>query len=197
MKRLNICIDIDGTITNPYDWIGLANKYFNTSIEPYNVTEYEIDKVLGVTREEYLEFYDKFGEMIHLNATVRDNANEKLKELSKRHNLYYVTAREKRMTEVTYKWLRMNEFPMDSVFLLGSHYKVDKAKELNCDVFIEDRYENAIQLALAGFKVLLVDCYYNRLPVIPGITRVFNWNEIYNEIKKLEIRKEEAIQEIA
>ncbi|MFT9498194.1 hypothetical protein [Anaerosolibacter sp.] len=68
--------------------------------------------------------------------------------------------------------------------MLGSHYKVNQAKELGCDIFIEDRYENAIQLALAGFEVLLMDCNYNRLPLIPGITRVYDWKEVYKVIEE-------------
>lgn len=28
MNTLNICIDIDGTITKAYDWLDMANKYF-------------------------------------------------------------------------------------------------------------------------------------------------------------------------
>lgn len=28
MNNLNICIDIDGTITEPYYWLEISNKYF-------------------------------------------------------------------------------------------------------------------------------------------------------------------------
>jgi hypothetical protein len=78
--------------------------------------------------------------------------------------------------------------------MLGSHYKVERAKQLECDIFIEDRYENAIQLALEGFQVLLVDCSYNRLPLLPGITRVRDWIEIYEEIETIyeKLNKAEA-----
>ncbi|MBS3995387.1 MAG: hypothetical protein KGZ33_06290, partial [Alkaliphilus sp.] len=57
-----------------------------------------------------------------------------------------------------------------------------KAKELSCDIFVEDRYENAMELALSGFEVILIDCGYNRKSLMPGITRVFNWREINNAI---------------
>jgi uncharacterized HAD superfamily protein len=85
---------------------------------------------------------------------------------------------------VTIKWLKSRKFPEKEVYLLGSHYKVDKAKELGCDVFIEDRCENALDLFSAGFKVLLIDCYYNRMPLPKGIIRVKNWDEIHGEIIK-------------
>jgi uncharacterized HAD superfamily protein len=38
MKNLNICIDIDGTITEAYYWLDLCNQYFNKKIEKKEVT---------------------------------------------------------------------------------------------------------------------------------------------------------------
>ncbi|MTI67706.1 MAG: hypothetical protein FH753_14055 [Firmicutes bacterium] len=182
--RFNICIDIDGTITNPYCWLDALNKHFNKKVEPKDVTEYEIHKVLNIAREDYLKFYDVYGEKLHLNATARSNAREVLYKLNATHNISYVTARPKRMEDVTRMWFENKNLPMTEVYLLGSHFKVKKAMELNCDIFIEDRYENALQLALKGFKVLLIDCNYNRYPLVSGMTRVFDWDDIYTEISK-------------
>ena len=86
---------------------------------------------------------------------------------------------------LTHGYLRKNEIPYDDLFVLGSHYKVDTARELNCDIFIEDNYDNAIQLSDAGFNVLLIDTYYNRKPLNENIIRVYDWIEIYGVIKKL------------
>ncbi|WZL72557.1 hypothetical protein QBE52_16045 [Clostridiaceae bacterium 35-E11] len=182
MQALNICVDIDGTITEPYYWLQKANAYFNKKIEPKDVTQYYVDEVLGVPREDYLAFYHRFCEELHLHAEIREDAQNILSELEKLHQIFYVTAREEKLEQVTRRWLDIHNLPNGKLFLLGSHYKVNKAKEVNCDIFIEDRYENAIQLALAGFHVLLIDCEYNRQHVIPGITRVFSWQHIYKEI---------------
>lgn len=182
--NLNLCIDIDGTITNPYHWLDLLNDYFKTSIEPHQATEYEIHKVLNVPDDDYLKFYDIYGEYMHANEKCRDEANSVLWKLNQDHNVFYVTARDIKMKNATESWFKKNELPKGQLYMLGSHYKVEKAKELNCHIFIEDRYENAIQLALAGFEVLLIDCYYNRQPSIPGIIRVENWTEINDQIEK-------------
>ncbi|WP_026894425.1 5' nucleotidase, NT5C type [Clostridiisalibacter paucivorans] len=195
MNKLNICVDIDGTITAPYTWVEDANKYFKTKITEKDVTKYEIHEVLGVSRESYLEFYQRHGEKLHLEASPRIYAKYGLDTINIMHNLYYVTARQKNMENVTRKWFIKENLPKGELFLLGSHYKVEKAKELNCDIFIEDRYENAIQLATAGFEVLLMDCRYNRMPVIPGITRVFNWQEVIMEIDRYQ--KEKIIKQTA
>jgi len=89
------------------------------------------------------------------------------------------------LTMLTHSYLKKNEIPYDDLFVLGSHYKVDKAKELKSDIFIEDNYHNALQLSEAGFKVLLLDTNYNRKPINENITRVYNWKEIYSIIDKL------------
>lgn len=42
MNYLNICIDIDGTITDPYYWLDFANSYFNLNVTKDMVTQYEL-----------------------------------------------------------------------------------------------------------------------------------------------------------
>ncbi|MFZ5967892.1 MAG: 5' nucleotidase, NT5C type [Bacillota bacterium] len=189
MLGLNICIDIDGTLTDPYYWIDEANKYFQKSVRPEHVTAYEIHKVLNVSPEEYIEFYEMYGERIHGAAIIREHVKEVLDNFRKRHNLYYVTAREAKMDKVSKEWIQKHQLPCDGLFLLGSHYKVDKALELQCDVFLEDNYQNALQLAQAGFQVLLLDTYYNRYPLPNGVVRVNNWLEIQKIIENLSLER--------
>ncbi|AGY75985.2 MULTISPECIES: 5' nucleotidase, NT5C type [Clostridium] len=185
MKNMNICIDIDGTITDPYYWIESANKYFNKSITADKVTQYELHKIIGITRDEYINFYNKIKFKLHTEETIRKDAVEVTQKLAKLNNIYFVTAREKCLEIITHKYLNKYEIPYDGVYVLGSTHKVDTAKSLNCDIFIEDSYENAIELSKSNFKVLLVDTNYNRLPLNQNITRILNWNEIYTTIKKM------------
>lgn len=185
MKKLNICIDIDGTITDAYYWLDLCNEYFNTNIAEEQVTEYSIHKVLGVRDKEYDEFYEKHKVKMHSEQKLRENVKPVIRRLSLLHNIYFVTARDESLTMLTHAYLRKNEIPYDDLFVLGSSYKVDKAKELSSSVFIEDNYDNAVQLSNAGFKVLLMDTNYNRKPLNENITRIYNWIEAYKIINGL------------
>jgi uncharacterized HAD superfamily protein len=186
MKNLNICIDIDGTITDPYFWLNSVNRYFNKNITINEVTEYEIHKVMGISREEYDDFYNKNKFIIHGEEEyIREDAKKIIRELINNNNIYFVTAREQDLEILTYSYLKKHNIPYDGVFVLGTHYKVDMAKKLNCDIFIEDCYKNALQLSENGFKILLIDTNYNRMPLNENITRVSNWNEINKIIKKL------------
>ena len=185
MNMLNLCIDIDGTITDPYYWLGITNQYFNKKVIEQQVTRYDIHEVMGIEREVYEKFYNENKFKIHSVQEIREDAKSILKRIHVNHNVYFVTARGQDLEMLTHVYLRKHEIPYDGLYLLGSHYKVNKAKELNCSLFIEDNYDNAMQLANEGFKVLLLDTYYNRKPLNENIIRVDNWNEIYTIINEM------------
>lgn len=178
MKNLNLCIDIDGTVTEPYYWLNRANRYFDRQLKPEDVSVYEIHRVLDVGEDDYNEFYDLYGKLLHKESKARFGASQMIRRLYQSHNIHFVTAREEKMRETSIEWLDRHQMPMDSIWLLGSHYKVEKARELKSDLFMEDNYNNALQLAQAGFEVLLIDCSYNRGPLPRNVKRVKNWFEI-------------------
>jgi uncharacterized HAD superfamily protein len=190
MKELNLCIDIDGTVTEPYYWLDRANRYFGRQLRPEDVSVYEIHRVLGIGEDDYNEFYDLYGKLLHKESKTRFGAGETIRKMYTNHKIHFVTARDENMRETSIEWLEKNQIPMDSISLLGSHYKVEKAKELKSDLFIEDNYNNAIQLAQAGFDVLLIDCTYNRGPLPENVIRVRNWFEIaaITDLKAKEIK---------
>jgi len=194
---LNICVDIDGTITDAYYWLQYANKHFNKNLQPKDVTKYDIHEVFNISREDYQLFYEKYGRELHASAELRENAGAILSKLASQHKIYYVTARESIMEDVTKEWFNKNQLPSGELFMLGTHYKVDQAKKLNCNLFIEDRYENAIQLAASGIKVLLIDCNYNRQPLTKGITRVYCWQDIDTIVQELSLEILNAKAKIA
>lgn len=187
MQKLNLCVDIDGTVTEPYYWLERANRYFGKEVKSEEVAVYECHKALGVGEDDFSEFYDLYGKLLHSESEARFGASEIIKKLYDRHFIHFVTAREEKMRDVSIEWLNRHQMPMDSISLLGSHYKIEKAKELKSDLFIEDCYNNAVQLAQAGLDVLLIDCAYNKGPLPPNVIRVNNWFEI---LKITELRSQ-------
>lgn len=185
MKKLNICVDIDGTVTDPYCYLSHFNTYFEKEIMPEDFMHYRLDLVYNVSRDEMVEFYKTNGRQMHLDATVQKDAHDILWEFYKKHNVYFVTARYKEMEDTTIEWMENNSLPPVKVYSLGSHYKVDAAKQLNCDVFLEDNPENAVQLAGEGINVLLVDTNYNKGVDMDNVTRVRSWEEIKSVVNTL------------
>ena len=186
---MNLCIDIDGTITEPYYWIRRANEFFRKNVTPEDVNVYEINEILGVEREKYELFYSIYGRLIHTEARIRIGARDVLGKLARKHRVHLVSARPEKMRDVTEEWLKRYQIESSTLALLGDPNKIWKARQLECDCFIEDSYANAIQLAQAGFEVLLLDCSYNKGALPSDVTRVKNWFQIFSIIRK----KEEAI----
>ncbi|WP_251859866.1 hypothetical protein [Clostridium sp. Marseille-Q2269] len=194
MNNLNICIDIDGTITDPYYWLDISNKYFNKNVKPEDVTVYNIEEALKITEEEYMEFYEKHKFEIHTKEQLRPDAKAILNKLNKYNNIYFVTARDESLRVLTKLYLKNHGINFNGLYVLGSHYKVDKAQELNCDIFIEDNPNNVLELSQAGFKVIIMDTYYNRyIKENDNIIRVDNWHEVYNIVKEISSTEEKAI----
>lgn len=182
MKNINICIDIDGTITDPYFWLDKAAQYFKINVKHEDFKEYEFSKALGISEKAYNSFYDKYKFKYHLEDILRIGVRDVINDLFINDTIYFVTARDKSLNNVTCEYLKNNEINYHGLYLLGTHYKIDKAQELRCDIFIEDNLTNALQLSKAGFKVLLMDATYNRADTDLGIIRVYSWSDIYDEI---------------
>ena len=187
MKKLNICIDIDGTITDPYHFIPYMNEIYNEDIRAENCYTHRLEDLYNKPLEDILKKFHN--EYIHCykEADIVEGSHEVITELYNEHNLYFVTARSNILEKDTLEWLMEKEFPKIDVHLLGSYYKVDKAKELNCNIFIEDNPDNAIELAQAGIKVLLIETNYNQGISHDNIVRVTDWYEIKNIIKNVSL----------
>lgn len=178
MNKLNICIDIDGTITNPYHFIPYLNEMYEKNFTEQDCTTYKWEEMYEVDMDDLLaKFHNQYMHS-YKEAQVVEGAKDIIGELYRDHNLYFVTARSEILTDITKEWLIENGFSEIDVHLLGSDYKIDKARELSCNIFIEDNPSNAVQLADAGMKVLLIDTNYNKNIDHENITRVNSWADI-------------------
>lgn len=145
---------------------------------------------MGITREEYDDFYNKNKFKIHNKETsLRENVREIIDELIKINNIYFIAAKDKDLVFITYSYLNKNNIPHNWVFVLGTHHKIDIARKLKCDIFIEDSYTNALELSENGFKALLIDTNYNRKPLNKNIIKVLDWNEIYELVKRMQLHR--------
>ena len=178
MSKLNICIDIDGTITSPYHFIPYLNELYKKDVKDEDCKTYDweilydvsMDEILNKLHNEYIHSYEE--------AEIVEGAKNIIDKLKENNNIYFVTARSNSLESTTLKWLEQKGLSEIDVYLLGSHYKIEKAKELECNIFIEDSPSNAIELAEEGMMVLLIDTYYNKDAAHENITRINNWNEI-------------------
>ena len=128
MIKLNICIDIDGTITSPYHFIPYLNELYNKNITEEECNTHNWEVLYGVDMNTMIsEFHEKYMHS-YGEAKVVDDAKNIIDELKKNHNLYFVTARDAKLTDITKNWLNENGFEEIDVYLLGSYYKIQKVR---------------------------------------------------------------------
>jgi uncharacterized protein len=185
MKHLNICIDIDGTITDPYFWLEKASNYFGIDISYDEFVQYEFHKVLKISEEDYNKFYETYKFEYHSRDILRSSVIQVINEFYDHNNIYFVSARDKSLELLTISYLKNNKIQFDELFVLGSHFKVKEAQKLKCDIFIEDSLNNALDLSEAGFKILLMNTPYNQGELNENIKRVYDWIDILFEVNNL------------
>ena len=185
MKNLNICIDIDGTITSPYHYLPYLNSIYNKKLTEEDFTTVYWAELYGDTLEGMLDKLHSKYMNSYSEAKVVEGVKDVIDELYKDNNLFFVTARNYSLTQITQDWLKKQQLSQIPLYSLGTDNKLHKANELKCDIFIEDHPNNALNLANGGIKVILIDWNYNKGVEHQNITRVSSWKEIKDVIDKL------------
>lgn len=91
----------------------------------------------------------------------------------------YVTSRPVD-TKITEEWLDKNEFPHRPVITVPlNKSKAEVLKEQNVDIFIDDRFENFVEINKAGILCLLMDMPHNRRYDV-GYKRIMNFEDFKN-----------------
>jgi len=89
----------------------------------------------------------------------------------------YITSRPV-SKEISEQWLRKNEFPEKNVISLGIRAsKVDAAKEAGIEIFVDDFYENFVELNHNGILTYLYTASWNILYDV-GHMRLNSLNDI-------------------
>ncbi|MFR3072179.1 MAG: hydrolase, partial [Paeniclostridium sp.] len=101
MGKLNICIDIDGTITNPYHFIPYLNDMYNKQITEAECITHKLEELYEVKLDDLLKAFHTDYIYAYKEANVVEGAKEVIKDLNENHNLYFVTARDEMLKDIT------------------------------------------------------------------------------------------------
>lgn len=196
-------IDADGVLTDMSGFnISEGKRYFKK--EPVDPNAYHTRDIFGVSKKE--EFiYGLKGALNKYCKEVppRPHCKEVIQRLNDEGcNLHEITAR--KFTTFnnpigTYyrhlfeKWLKKHELKFKSIeYCSEDNSPRDKllgCKKLNVDVMIEDKPDVALYLAQNNVKVILFDAPYNQELKHDNIIRVYDWNQVYNEVSKIKMNK--------
>lgn len=178
-KTLTLGIDIDGTVTEPSCFIPHLNKTFGKNLKPSDIVTYELYPLYGVSREEMAAWFDENCSRLYAMSPIQKGARDVLNALADKHKLVYISARTEDQYATTCTWFKENDVPYDAIHLIGSHYKIEKAREQRVHLFMEDKYDNACDICEAlSIPVILFDTPYNQGPLPKNGYRVKSWREV-------------------
>lgn len=178
MSNYRFGIDIDGTVTCPTSLLPHINKAFECNLVLDDIKEYDLTKAFPVTTEDFYKWFKQAEPEIYATSPIQVDAHAILTEWKKQHELYFISARGHNVRDVTLQWFIEQNLEYDHIELIGTHDKIQTARNFEIDVFFEDKHDNAVGIAEElNIPVLLFNTPYNQQPVPNGVIRVNNWLE--------------------
>lgn len=186
---MNIGIDIDDTINNLHDILIKKGAEFNKREKidyKIHTDKWEWIDAFGWDKLTAKKFLEENIENIYLNAEIKENAAEVINRLHTEGNkIIIITSRGKEHLknayEISEKWLKQKNVYYDKL-IIGASDKAQYCVENNIDVFIDDLVDNCKKVSETKTKVLMFNSPYNQEET--ECKRVYNWDEVYREIKK-------------
>ena len=191
MKRIGI--DIDGCLTDVYNWYLTNGKEYASSIgkKLINKNGYDPVEMFNLTKEEFKDFLEKKLMDYSINEPARENASRVCKELIEEgYELYIITARFNsdkndesgvKMRKIIEQWFKDNNIPYTHI-IYSSEDKLDICLTNKIDIMIEDKVSTLLDIK-KHIPVICFDAPYNRNIDDNNLFRVRNWKEIEEIIK--------------
>lgn len=191
MKRIGI--DIDGCLTDVYNWYLTNGKEYASSIgkKLINKNGYDPVEMFNLTKEEFKDFLEKKLMDYSINEPAREDASKVCKELIEEgYELYIITARFNsdkndesgvKMRKIIEQWFKDNNIPYTRI-IYSSEDKLDICLTNKIDIMIEDKVSTLLDIK-KHIPVICFDAPYNRNIDDNNLFRVRNWTEIEEIIK--------------
>jgi uncharacterized HAD superfamily protein len=171
-------IDIDGTVTSPTSLIPFINQAFGLNIKYEDITQYELTPFVNVPEQELAKWFEENEPIIYQGSPLAHGAKSVLSKWKNEYELFFISARNPQLLEVTEKWFQEQGLTFDHIELIGSHDKIAAAKKHKVDIFFEDKHDNAVMIhEECHIPVILFNTPYNQDPLPNGVIRVNNWLE--------------------
>ncbi len=190
MSKPIIAVDIDEVLF-PYvqEFVIHHNEKYATGLLPEHFTSYEFEKVLGTSIDKAMEQIYEFTGLDHGLAKPVLDAQDGVKRLKERFDIYLLTARDPRFRPTTEAWLERH-FPntFSQLIMVGheqdpslkARTKAEVCKQIGAGFLVDDSSKYITQAAEAGVPgVLFGDYSWNQMDKLPkGVVRVNGWREL-------------------
>jgi len=189
---MKIGVDLDDVVFEfTKEFIKFYNPRYGKEIKFEDVKTYHFPDIFDISLKEVVDMIDEMVKQgIGRNLPFCDYAKESIVDLSKEHDIFFITSRTiRRGTLESLKRLFPElkfELIFSSNFSVGNEGKTkgEICNEKNIDFMIEDTKEHAKDIAGRGIKVLLLNKPWNEdYKEHPNIIKVNNWKEVVDNIK--------------
>ncbi|OMP67757.1 hypothetical protein BTO28_06895 [Domibacillus epiphyticus] len=178
MKEKRFGIDIDGTVTCPTSLVPFINDAFSLNITLEDIKKYDLSEALNIPPDKMRDWFDKTEPEIYASSPLAEGAGAVLSKWQHQFHLLFISARRQHLFDITETWFKDKSIHYDHIELIGSHNKLEAAKQYEVDIFFEDKHDNAVMLAEElCIPVILFNTPYNQDPIPKNVIRVNNWYE--------------------
>lgn len=190
-KRSNhhriVGFDIDGVLTDEFAsgenvWQREIEAYFPgiELLEP----DFSFSVAYGLASNSVDEFMEACAARIFSEVKPQKGCRQVVDALATEgFTVHLVTARDECHADTTKKWLEKHQLRYDGLWF--EENKGALCRELGIEVFVDDHWENCLDIAGQGIASLLMSAPHNlSCPSRPGVYRVENWHEISGFITK-------------
>lgn len=184
---MNIGLDFDDTIAHFTDeFLSFYNKKNNKKHQREEFKDYNLEKALGITKEETNNLVFEFHESQEIdNVKPIEGAIESIIHMM--HNgdkLYIITARPSKFKKMVEEWIK-HHIKTNRIEVIYSKQeyngkirtKGEICRFLKIKLIFEDSGENALDCAKKGIKVILFNKPWNQNFEHKNIKRVNTWKE--------------------
>lgn len=186
---MRIGIDIDEVLADSLSAIiNFHNDTYDTALTRNQFHSYRFWEIWGGTMDEAIKkIYDFHRTPYFQNILPVSGAQDGVKALKDKHDLYIVTSREADIIDDTKHWIEQYFPNMFTDIHFANHYyqngnpltKKSICDAINLDLLIDDSHDLALECHNQNRKILLYDCPWNQSDNLPdGIHRVYSWPEI-------------------
>jgi uncharacterized HAD superfamily protein len=177
--KLNIGLDFDDTLMHTREaLIAILNKAHNTNLHPDQCTDYYLSDHWNLSEEQFTAMFNAHEDHIHTQPPLEDLIPT-LVSWQPHANFHIITGRPECWLPSALKWLATHNIPIVQIISARTAGGKGAASKLhNLDLFIEDHFTFAKEVADTNIPVLLINRPYNQNQSHPLITRVKDWQEI-------------------
>jgi len=178
-------LDLDGTLVDyPRCWIDYVNKIKKTNFDDLFDMRNKLDKM------EYLELKDRYRKSgIKQHLPMIRGAKRFVDKLSKLgYSIIIITKRPyKRYYRIfadTKISLDSNKIKYDAILFDDNKHKTIVSEFPGLSFIVEDNRRIANEISRWGYKVFLLNTKYNQGSIDKNVVRVYNYNEVINNLKR-------------